>query len=328
MQTLAELLSKPNLRLPSSEPSQTLLQLWVKHPSTPEVALAVLAALDMPEMVDGSGRRKVGDEWVPIQEENHRRIPALERAVWKYDVAVRCDEIQASRPEGCFCLGGGSLDCDCLEGRAFQAEKERERKVKWSALVERRTEQAEIPLRFQAYTFDNFPGDSKILAAVKAWAIPPEDIEDAWDEWNKDRKESLMLFGPFGTGKTALAVAALKSDIERGGVGMFITVPKLLSRIRASYSDRNAADESEILDRVRSIPMLVLDDLGAERVTDWVQEKLFTIINDRHDEMLTTIFTRNLAPAELGAHIGERTAWRVMEMCEIVKITGRNLRAK
>ena len=167
---------------------------------------------------------------------------------------------------------------------------------------------AEVPTRFQDFTFDNFPGT----------------VPDAVREGG-----SLLIWGPFGTGKTALAVSMVRDRVYRQGLAaQFITSPKLLDRIRATFSDRNGVDEADVLLRIKTIPFLVLDDLGAERVTEWVEEKLFTIINERHDEMLTTVFTTNLSPAQLGNHIGERTAWRVMEMCKVLKLDGVNLRAK
>jgi DNA replication protein DnaC len=78
---------------------------------------------------------------------------------------------------------------------------------------------------------------------------------------------------------------------------------------------------------VRTVPLCVLDDIGAERVTDWVRERLFVIVNARHDADLPTIFTSNLAPPALDDHLGERTMWRIIEMCEVVHLDGPNLRA-
>ena len=177
----------------------------------------------------------------------------------------------------------------------------------WSCRVGR---ESGVPMRFQTFTLDNFP-TKPALALVKAWV--------------EGGGSSLLMWGAFGTGKTALAVGLVSDRIDRGERAYFTTTPKLLDRIKATYS-KEGGEEDEILTLIKTVPFLVLDDLGAERVTDWVEEKLFTIINERHDEMRDTVFTTNLSPAELGAHIGERTCWRVLEMCDVLKIEGPNLR--
>jgi DNA replication protein DnaC len=107
---------------------------------------------------------------------------------------------------------------------------------------------------------------------------------------------------------------------------LFITVPNLLDRIRATYGPGGNGSEQEVIETVKTVEFLVLDDLGAERVTDWVAEKLFTIINHRHDEDLETVFTSNLSLEQLADHIGERTTWRIVEMADVVELSGPNLR--
>jgi DNA replication protein DnaC len=256
-------------------------------------------------------QRYVDGQWEQIMAPNPRRDREMAFALRSYDIALRCDEIQATRPEGCWCLGGGSRGgayCSCPEGEAALRKAEADQEQMRSLRTDRLWDAAAVPLRFQSFTLDNFPTKSA-LPAIR-------------------QEGSLLLHGSFGTGKTALAVGLLRERIEMGTPSLFTTVTNLLDRIRATYSDRNGVDEEDVLARVKTIPFLVLDDLGAERVTDWVEEKLFTIINERHDELRATIFTTNLTPKELAAHIGERTAWRVVEMCTAVRIDGPNLRAR
>src|SRR5262249_51929228 len=121
----------------------------------------------------------------------------------------------------------------------------------------------------------------------------------------------------------------------------FITVPDLLTRLRQSY-DRDGgaggvggASERELLDDLDGAPVLVLDDLGAERATDWAVERLFGLLNRRHDWRRPTVLTSNLGPKPLAEHLGERIAWRVVEMCRrggeagarfLVELRGPNLR--
>jgi len=262
------------------------------------------------------GRRRV---------ENARR--ALERPTVALADGEKRDVLQAERPKGCWCLGGGvsreyngTKFCGCADGVAAEAASDaaalKARQERTANHRELLLDNSEIPQRFWGYTFDSYP--SKATASfrrVKEWA-----------QGDGERKNSLLLYGGFGTGKTGLAVAALKDHMHRElDEGLFITVPRLLDRIRTSYNAKDSSD-AELVERVQTVDMLVLDDIGAERVTEWVAERLFSVINARHDSMLPTIFTSNLDPAELAGHLGERTAWRVIEMCEVMKLDGPNLR--
>jgi DNA replication protein DnaC len=211
---------------------------------------------------------------------------------------------------------------------------------------------AGVPPRFQKCTLESYPRSEATLPAYQRllrWARPPEGCTDApaqacpvsgchpekcaFDVWFKGRRESVLLYGPFGTGKTGLGVGLLRDHIWRAELpGLFITCSELLESIRATYDRDSATSEQAVLDRVKRIPFLVLDDIGAERIHsdergDWAREKLFSTINYRHGEDLATVFTSNLDPAELGDHLGERTTWRIIEMSLLVELDGPNLRA-
>jgi DNA replication protein DnaC len=259
------------------------------------------------------------------------------------------DELQAERPAGCWCLGEGgrirryvSPDtyefedyCDCQDGQRVKCEVETEMERLRAERIQRRLlrlfVEAQVPGRFGPVSFDTFPVSEQTRAALDAiryWSAPPEGLtDDEADAWYAARKHSLFLYGQFGTGKTGLAVSAMRLWIDHSrDPALFLTVPNLLDRIRETYGPHASGTEAEVIDTVKTVPLLVLDDMGAERVTDWVAEKLFTIINHRHDEDLETIFTSNLSIQELAGHIGERTVWRIVEMCEVVKVDGPNLR--
>lgn len=253
--------------------------------------------------------------------------------------ARKRDEIQAGRAEHCWCVGYGSCRgkgrepewCPCDDGAAARARWHAEKK----AVEDRRDAelwaQAGVPARFELCTVENFPINDRIREGYEravAWLGPYGEEADAEAEerWAA-LKESILLWGPFGTGKTGLATGLMRARML-GDRALFLTVPTLLDRIRATYDGKGSESERELLTTVQTIPLLLLDDLGAERVTEWVAEKLFTVINARHDDMLTTIFTSNLDPRQLAGHVGERTAWRIVEMCEVVKLDGPNLRDK
>ena len=101
----------------------------------------------------------------------------------------------------------------------------------------------------------------------------------------------MALTGPSGSGKTHLAVAVANRCIERGQTTFFIVVADLLDHLRASFSPDNEVSYDELFDQVRQVPVLVLDDLGAQSATPWAQEKLFQVFNHRFNAALPTVIT-------------------------------------
>lgn len=193
----------------------------------------------------------------------------------------------------------------------------------WSTWKQKRLDhlfqQSGVPDHFEDHTLMNYPGSAATAERVRQWVVDEDHTE----------KFSLLLYGKYGVGKTGLAVGALRLWQElHHSAALFMTVPALLDAIRSSYDHAaGGPTETKIMSQAKDVDLLVLDDLGAERATDWVQEKLFTLVNHRHDWHLATIFTSNLAPKALAGHIGERTAWRIMEMAECLAVDGPNLRA-
>lgn len=239
----------------------------------------------------------------------------IDRLNAQYELAER---LAAARPEGCICLGAGDTDtgkiCEaCPEGlaiRAEQDERERARRVRDVASF---IERAGIPSWFTDFTLDSHPGAQAAMSVVRSHLA-------------NDTGYNFFLWGNYGTGKTGMAVGILKNRVEAYcEAAFFVTVPRLLEMIRASY-DKHDSPHEEALRRARTTSLLVLDDLGAERPTDWVQEQLYLIINERHDNRLDTVITSNLTLDQLADRIGERTIWRIAEMCKVIEVKGKNLR--
>ena len=101
----------------------------------------------------------------------------------------------------------------------------------------------------------------------------------------------LVLTGPSGSGKTHLAVAVANRCIERAVTTFFMVVPDLLDHLRSTYSPDNQVSYDELFDQVRSVPLLVLDDLSTQGATPWAQEKLFQVFNHRFNAALPTVIT-------------------------------------
>ena len=144
----------------------------------------------------------------------------------------------------------------------------------------------------------------------------------------------LLLLGLAGVGKTHIAVGVLRAVIQKcAATGVFYHTPELLKTIRGSYDPTIRTSEMSVLKPVMEAELLVLDDLGAERPTDWVEEMMNLIVNTRYNERRLTIFTSNYLdipditePNSLLCRIGFRMRSRLHEMCTIVEIDAADFR--
>ena len=187
---------------------------------------------------------------------------------------------------------------------------------------------ARIPARYRHCTLDSVRAYNGSLqdAVVKARRFV--------ETFPNPESRGLLLLGLAGVGKTHIAVGILRTVIRDLGVpGMFYDTRELLRAIRATYDPVVKTSEVGILRPVIETPLLVLDDLGAERPTDWVEETMNFIVNTRYNERRTTIFTSNYSdepntedPNTLLCRIGFRMRSRLHEMCWTVEIDAADYR--
>lgn len=146
-------------------------------------------------------------------------------------------------------------------------------------------------------------------------------------------EQGLLLMGPVGVGKTHLAVSVLKGLVERGFTCMFYEFGGLLKEIQNSYNPISQTSEYGVLLPILSSDILVLDEIGATKPTDWVRDTLAYIINSRYNEKKLTIFTTNYLDNPANQHeetledrIGVRLRSRLFEMAKTITIDGNDYR--
>src|SRR6185295_18209200 len=203
------------------------------------------------------------------------------------------------------------IRCDCRRARIGQE----------------RLAGSNIPKRYQHCTIANFTAYNESLerAAVQAAAMA-----DAFPVVSR----GLFLEGQPGVGKTHLAVAVLKCVIQSTGArGVFYDTRDLLRVIRSTYDASIRTTEIEVLRPVMTAELLVLDDLGAEKTSEWVEETMNLIVNTRYSQNRLTIFTSNYPdipddtePNSLLFRIGGRMRSRLHEMCDFVELDGADYR--
>lgn len=192
--------------------------------------------------------------------------------------------------------------CEC---RRRRVEKSRSKGVS-----------ATLPRRFRGVSFDRPPlsemareaGTRNQVAEVRAFC-------DAIDERISDGA-GLWLQGDTGTGKTTLAMLVSKAALDAGRTAAIYSLPGLLSRIRRTF-DGEAGEDSyfTFFNRLTSVDLLHLDDLGAENRTEWVLEQLYAIIDRRYSDRRSIVVTTNLEEPELYEQLGDRIVSRLTEIC-------------
>jgi DNA replication protein DnaC len=162
-------------------------------------------------------------------------------------------------------------------------------------------------------TFDTFaPGGHGLNPQVQDNLRRSHEQARAYAE---EPRGWLILKGSYGCGKTHLAAAIANYQVERGKPVLFVVVPDLLDHLRAAFAPGSPATFDQRFEALRTAPLLILDDLGAQSSTPWAQEKLYQILNYRYNAQLPTVITTNYELEALDPRIRSRLAeldWSVM----------------
>ncbi len=207
----------------------------------------------------------------------------------------------------------------------------------------RMEESSRVPPLYRNASLDNFVLPKDNPTAGRGLAQVMTTVSSFARNFPDEKRPGLLLIGEPGCGKTHLAVAALRLLIARGFEGLFFDYQNLLDRIRAGYDAAAGASDREAYRFALDTEILLLDDLGAHRVNDWVEDTVTSIITHRCNNRKPLIATTNLPDPEVGdqlasrgtaiagkveyrislaERIGERARSRLFEMCKVIRMPG------
>lgn len=170
------------------------------------------------------------------------------------------------------------------------------------------------PDRYMDYRLDNSP-QIEAAARVREWLDGPA----------MERGDTLIIYGATGTGKTALATSAMREVFERdpdGYLPLLISAPVWLDDQRPGQGFLG-----DIMNEAQNVPLLIVDDIGAERASEWIHDRYYLLFSVRYDRQLPTIITTNLDSVDkIAGAVGERVMSRIVEGATLVRCGGADMR--
>ena len=229
----------------------------------------------------------------------------------------RCRTVRQKRIE----VAGKMIEprcmCACQTAAYVQQEQERKRREFLDRVEKNRSVGRTDPV-LRRHTFENDLGYN------------PQQMDMAkrfvqhWEEFQKDSM-GLLLWGPVGTGKSFIAGCIANALLDRGVPVMMTNFARLLNRLTDMY----AGDRNAYIDSFKSFPLLIIDDLGVERNSEFARERVFSVIDSRYRSQLPMIVTTNLTPKEMKnpADLSRARIYdRVLERCTPIRVDNQNIR--
>lgn len=238
----------------------------------------------------------------------------------------------------------GAERCDCEKSVAEHEKAEQERIAKetarkkaeqeWKQKIHRQRIMTESGMgeRFLNRTFENFEITDQNRNAYKI----AKRFADNFHALKKDGKNGLFIAGSKGTGKTHISSAIANQLIDNGTAVICMTMIDLLERIKKTYNEYGE-DESEILHEYKTVPLLIIDDIGKGPATEWAISTIYNIVNGRYESYLPIIVSTNyddkklierMTPKHGDKITAEATLDRLREVCFGIVMSGDSWRGK
>jgi DNA replication protein DnaC len=176
--------------------------------------------------------------------------------------------------------------------------------------------------------------EKNIQRVLAKMGVPKRFLSPKSNTERLNFKSGYYFNGPVGTGKTDLAVSFLKNVVlnselvyEYGkyrlqdSFGLFISVPVMLLNIRGAFKSETT-EEIALIKKYVNPEILIMDDLGTEKSTDWVMQTLYVIINARYEEEKQTVITSNYSLDEIRKNLNDKIASRITAMTEVIEVKG------
>lgn len=228
--------------------------------------------------------------------------------------------------EECYCPGAKKHREELAKAKKehMKAKKEQAYREK----IEKMTQESKLGKRFRTRTFESFQISNENR---KAYEITKQYAEEF--EKYKEKGVGLLLTGSYGTGKTHLAAAICHELIRNDYQPIFGTMISLLGNIKSTYNEYAKETEQQILNKYIHCDLLIIDDLGKERPTDWTLEKLYTVIDSRYEACKPVVITTNYADKLVSRltykdniETAEAIVSRIHEMCVGLMMTWEDYR--
>ena len=236
------------------------------------------------------------------------------------DGLIYCSKCRTARQKR-IAFAGKMIDPRCMSACQTAAYEQQEQERKHRDFLDRVEKNRSVGLTdpvLRKHTFENDLGyNPKQMGMAKQFVRH-------WDEFKKDSM-GLLLWGPVGTGKSFIAGCIANALLDQGVPVMVTNFARLLNKLTDMY----AGDRNAYIDSFNSFPLLIIDDLGVERNSEFAREQVFSVIDSRYRSQLPLIVTTNLTPEQMRNPedlARARIYDRVLERCAPIRIDSQNIR--